>query len=871
MNYKYLVTLIIPVYNVEYYLHSCLDSVVNQTIDKEKLQVVLVDDSSSDSSPEICNEYCNNFNFFEYYRILNNGPANARNFAIEKAQGKYIAFLDSDDKLTPNTLECLCSFFDEHYEETDVVTYKIIPVEKGVRKKAHFRYKYLTETGIYDLNDEKNIYISQTTMNIVVKNRFKNNIKFELIQQHEDQKYNIDNLRSKMKIGYVADCEYLYERNPNSIVRNFNSSIFDETIQMWIDIFDSYIPNVPGYIQALYCNDLLWKTREDILFPYHLEDEEYKNGVDKIISLLKYVDDDVLLNHPDNGEMNKYYFLDLKYNGNINALFDNGIKINADDKTISTLDNIQININKLNIHGEKIEICGTVISPVLKYVEKPELYLCINSDYIKLNLNESSHSYNQAKLKNSVAYGFRYVTDLKEKNKMFFKLLINDSVVETELDFDEWIAFNNELGRNTYFQNNYKFKNNKNKISITKANKTNEIKYNINRLFYYLKHNRKTFVARMLYHLLPSKRIWLYHDCKGYSKDNGYYQFIHDFYKNDGVDRYYVINGSIDTYKDWFDEKQLKSVIVLRSIKHKLLYLKAEKIITAYIEKVNYVPFFDDVLPDYLDLITNETIYLQHGILHAHLPWKYSYDRLNITKEVCSSSYEINNFSKNYCFPKSALIESKMPRYDHFSETEPTGNKILFAPSWRRYLISFSPDGSPVEKKEKFTASDYFKKTYEFLHSDELLKLLEENDYYLDVKLHPIFACYASCFDIESDRIKIISDKTIQSEYKIFITDYSSFVFDFVYLNRAIIYFMPDYKEFKAGLNDYRELDIPFENGFGEFTQDKEELIKSIEKIINNDSKPLDEYAQRNSDFFINHEKNCCDKIYDAIIDNNYE
>ena len=110
------------------------------------------------------------------------------------------------------------------------------------------------------------------------------------------------------------------------------------------------------------------------------------------------------------------------------------------------------------------------------------------------------------------------------------------------------------------------------------------------------------------------------------------------------------------------------------------------------------------------------------------------------------------------------------------------------------------------------------------------------------------------------------ADGRASDEYKICITDYSSFVFDFVYLNRAIIYFMPDLKEFKAGMNDYRELDIPFEKGFGEFTQSESELCSAIQRIIDNSGEPISPYKERNADFFFDKDKNACDKIYDFII-----
>ena len=166
--------------------------------------------------------------------------------------------------------------------------------------------------------------------------------------------------------------------------------------------------------------------------------------------------------------------------------------------------------------------------------------------------------------------------------------------------------------------------------------------------------------------------------------------------------------------------------------------------------------------------------------------------------------------------------------------------------------------------KDKFIQSEYYKKTQAFLNSDRLEEILEKNGWTLEFKLHPIFAPYKECFLLKSDRVKF-ADGRASDEYKICITDYSSFDFDFVYLNRAIIYFMPDFKEFKAGMNDYRELDIPFKKGFGEFTQNEAELCTALDRIMENSGEPISPYKEKNADFFFDKEKDACDRIYKFI------
>ena len=90
------ITVIVPVYNVEKYLPECLDSLAGQTY--KNLQVLVVNDGSTDSSPQIIEDYVRRFpDRFAQLNKPNGGLSDARNFAIGKAEGEWIAFLDSDD------------------------------------------------------------------------------------------------------------------------------------------------------------------------------------------------------------------------------------------------------------------------------------------------------------------------------------------------------------------------------------------------------------------------------------------------------------------------------------------------------------------------------------------------------------------------------------------------------------------------------------------------------------------------------------------------------------------------------------------------------------------------------------------------------
>ena len=868
-EYEYKVTVIIPVYNAEKYLRQCLDSLLSQTIDKSQIEVIMINDGSTDASEEICEEYCNQNNNFKLYTQKNSGSAMARNLGVEVAKGKYLAYLDSDDRLSANVLKDTTEFFDKHYDEIDEVTYKIVHVQGAVKKESHYRYGIMNKTGVYDLTQGKNIYISQTNMNIVVKNKGDANVLFDCSPnfRHEDMLYSTEILREKKKIGFVDTCEYLYERNPQSVVSNFYcATVFEPSVSKWEELFASFTDELPEYIQALFVNDIQWKMKADILLPHHLEGDDYDRGVARLRALLQRVDNKVILEHPECAQMNMYYFLDMKYDGKIKAELGNSIVLSCDDGIIYQADSVKLTVTRFRFDGDTLQVGGHLSSPAFKYTEKPKLLIRQRESMSYAELFDSSFCYDDAKVKNNQAWGFNATVNTAKKTTLSFKIEIGEICYDVDFSTGEWVAFNKTLGRNKYIIGNKLCEMTDKRIVVRNATAKQSRKYSFERLFYYLKANKKVFFVRLLNMIIPKRKpIWLYNDCKAVGRDNAYYQFKHDFYKDDGVDRYYVVNGDINSVSGMFDTLEQKHLIKFRSAKHKLLYLKADRVITAFIEKVNYIPFYDDVYMHYLDIFGGKVVYLQHGVLHAHLPWKYAYDRLDLSYEVVSTDYEVKNFTENYCFPKESLIKSKMPRFDFIDYNAlPDGNRILFAPSWRKYLISMKGDGSWVETKDKFLNSNYYIKTMEFLNSKSLETLLEENDWYLDFKPHPIFSLYNKYFEITNPRVKQAED-AVQSDYKVLMTDYSSFVFDFVYLDRAIIYFMPDYRQFKSGMNDYRELDIPFENGFGELTQTADEAVAAVERIIKNDGKALPPFSDKNNEFFFDREKDCRKKIYEEI------
>ena len=112
------ISVIIPVYNTAPYLRECVDSVISQTF--ADTQIILVDDGSDDGSAGICDEYADRFDNVSVIHKSNGGLSEARNVGMAASHGEYTFFLDSDDRIVPDTLETLLGLLNGY--DADIAT-----------------------------------------------------------------------------------------------------------------------------------------------------------------------------------------------------------------------------------------------------------------------------------------------------------------------------------------------------------------------------------------------------------------------------------------------------------------------------------------------------------------------------------------------------------------------------------------------------------------------------------------------------------------------------------------------------------------------------------------------------------------------------
>ena len=127
-----LISVIIPVYNVEKYLRECVDSVLKQTYDN--FEIILIDDGSTDSSGKICDGYTQNYKRIKCIHTQNQGPSSARTIGIERALGEYIYFLDSDDYIDCDALRILEQTAKD--TDSDIVFFEALSFAENQRDRS---------------------------------------------------------------------------------------------------------------------------------------------------------------------------------------------------------------------------------------------------------------------------------------------------------------------------------------------------------------------------------------------------------------------------------------------------------------------------------------------------------------------------------------------------------------------------------------------------------------------------------------------------------------------------------------------------------------------------------------------------------------
>lgn len=610
-------SVIVPVYNKAPHLKACFDCLECQTISKSDLEVLLIDDGSTDDSLALCEAFAAERPWVRVIAQPNAGVSEARNAGIRAANGRYLFFLDPDDSLSPETLENVSMFFESCPDEIDLVTYPIVSIRDGKRQRLHHRYDVLRETGVYDLTLPENATVAQATMNVTVRNCFDGNVLFDFapangVIVHEDEKYCTDVLQGSMQLGFCAEAEYRWMRSDEgaSTALRQPERLYDNNIALFEDFFGRYGNEVPPYIQGLLVNDLSWKLKAGIALPTHLEGAAYDRALGRLGSLMERVDDDLILRHPNLREEHRLFALNLKCREPLRwRVAPGALAVLRGDALVFAAGCASATLTRIAVRDGELHVSGTLSSPFFAGWEGGvELLLRRRprkadrgGSADALALTEIVEACPTATVKLGRSFRFDFTCNLDESEDIWLDLRLDGVTIPLAWSV-RGLARSAHALRHERIVGSWRVRADldRSKIAVDRLEGKalqSALKQHDGRVPRW----KTRLDRRLIRHLLAGSEIWLYSDGPD-AEDEARTMFECDSLRDDGIVRYYAARSGQAAPRPGKHGR----IVRFGSRRHKMLFCAAQRVIAPAADFATYSPMPEKSLLDFADLFNGE-------------------------------------------------------------------------------------------------------------------------------------------------------------------------------------------------------------------------------------------------------------------------
>ena len=869
---EFLFSVLMSVYQVEDYIEEAIDSLINQTIGFDSIQLILVDDGSTDNSGVICDTYQKKYssNVIVIHKE-NGGLSSARNAGLKYVQGKYVSFLDADDILDLNVFEKVRDFMDEHYDEVDMCSIPYFMF--GAKIGPHpLNYKYDKGTRVINLlNDEDANCIQLSAATSFYKAEIAKKMVFDTeLVTAEDAKENLRILLSKPYLGVVSDVKYHYRKHGSSILdkSQLNKGWYSPYLQLFsnwaLDVAQKMYGYVPKFVQYTVMYDLQWKIRKKQIQEGALTPEEAEEYQKLLIDTVCKIDDDVIINQKS---LKKEHVLYLLYIKDPVHFFEK--YMNRMERFYPHINFIYFQKNSLIIEGSQRYIIPTGAMPnVYVNVDGKKEISAVSIDFVSRDYIAGIETIND--------YKFRVKIDLELVNNqttsITFGHYYNDIKINSKkIITKKFTPITNILSKSYFFDGEYLLTPSDNGLKVTKVGNTHKLLSIKKELLFMAqllkKHNipaTKAVILRLLYFImkpLVPTDIWLITDKANRADDNGEAFFKYLMSHIDEVSCHPIFALSKHSL-DYERLKRIGKVIPYMSWRHKIVHLLAKHTISAYSFDELSSPFLNRSYY-YGDLLQhNKIVFLQHGIIKDDLSKQLNRFHKNYSIFVTSAQREYQSVVEgNYAYDNNQVVLSGLPRYDYLYNNPK--KYITVMPTWDAELVGRNNPLTGIrELKPGFEESEYYLFYTSLLSNDKLLSTAEEKGYIFRFFIHPVLIPYVDRFKFDT-RVQIlhpdVSYKDIFADSSLITTDYSSVFFDFAYLRKPVVYTQFRENHYQKGYFDYES------DGFGEVTRTVDETVNVLVEYIQSDCKIKEIYRKRVDSFFSYNDRNNCRRIYEII------
>lgn len=873
-------TIVSAVYNVAEFLPEMIDSIISQDIGfKENVQLILVDDCSTDNSFAICKAYQSKFpnNIVVKQTKINSRQAHARNIGLRYASGKYINFCDPDDVLSKNTLSLVWDFFEKHFSETNIVSIPLFFF--GDLNGPHMlNDKFDGGSRIIDLNKEPE-YIQLSAASAFFKNTKNLTLSFDTSLYHaEDAKMILQLLDTLPTLGVVSEAKYYYRKRASGTVstRQFNKNSYlayvDNFLLHIINFYKNKYKTVPKFVQSALMYDIQSKFSQSKIPDSLMNQQELKEYVSKLFWVTENINENIIWRQKYISREIKLLIDDYKEN----KLFSKQKYIeHKKNKFVSHKLTNRIIVDNIDIDNENYKMTFCFHLNLSPFVSDFQLFLHSGKKQKTMTYVKTTDNFILNNVCIFKSHFYKFDVDLHDCNLQKFHFVLkafNEKITITDIIFSKNTPISSKLHKSFYIFDKFKLKKINNVIVIKRKKHLDrlgsEVKFDfsIMKQKTYLK-KWKIILARwlylFLYPFLHNKNIWLISDKADRADDNGEAFFKYCQKNKTNQKLYFLISKK---YPDYKRMKQYGRVVDFMSIKHIVLFMFAKYNISAHSHSECKNPF--GVYEEYFRDITFNVkfVFLQHGIIFGDISRLLKRNILNAKYFVSSTNAEHESLlQENYGYEKENIILTGLPRFDYLYSN--TKKIITFAPTWRRSLFSYMDSktskwilAKPLEE------SEYYKSICSLLSNKKLLDFADTHGYQIQFLPHSTLFPYADKFKIDK-RVKVLTYENVCfrdvfAESSLIITDYSSLVFDFAYLRKPVLYYHSDNlsgSNYDSGYFDFER------DGFGEICYTENDLVKVICDYIEFSCKIKTKYLKRINNTFAFNDKNCCQRIFDIL------
>ncbi len=899
MAHKFTFSVIVPIYNVEDYLREALDSVIHQTMDfKSNIQLILINDGSSDSSEAICLEYKKQYpENITYIYKENGGVSSARNMGFDYVEGKYVTFLDPDDMWEENSFQAAYRFLEKHYDEIDVLAARI----KFFEAKTNFHsldYKFWDGTRVADLTKDEDIFcVESTAATTFIKAEAIGNIRFDSrLKYGEDSTFINKIMLKKRKYGLICEAMYYYRRRAtgNSAVNNqiFDKSFYQASLEYYhLELFryskELYGEVIP-YVQAMVGYDIMWRFANPDM-PTVLDEAEQQEYFARLKEILSQIDDRYLLENPIHKAITKKYDA-MYYKYGIDLLkrirYDAATgKLMYEDHPIL---NLQRNKSKaqqvvsVRIEKDTLKVEALVARWLLACTETGGTYF--------FTVNGKKHpttveDYNVNELRTSKGNEYFYYLasmelPITEAMKQSGKTLVitpclqyGDEVTTLSMEYGKFVPNTNMFKGSYQFFGDCAVKSFRTSIRVyfPKNKAYSKLKWDIKAIYHFLKKKqydviKNRYIRFPLFQKRQQKKgsIWLISDRIDNAGDNGevLFKYICE-HKPDGVRPIFVIG---EMAKPAVKERleAIGEVVYAEDKRYPFYFLMADKIISSSAGEFT-INAFESKRGYYIDLYHFTYYFMNHGVNCGDCSkWLNRFNKNIHIFFTTGESERRNIIERNYNYGAENVQITGLARFDALYDNPL--KQLLILPTWRRAYRQCYDDKTSSIYFDGFKETEFYRFYNGLMNDERLLEVMRRKGYRGLFCLHPIFMQQYVDFvqnDVFSVNEGFVDYNKAFAESSVMVTDYSTIAFDFAFLNKPIVYTQFDKEEFYAN-QIYDECFDYANEGFGPVCEDLDSAVNALIDVIENDCK--NQYLDRIDRFFVYHDQNNAKRILEAVL-----